>query len=162
MNLSLRAIKSVKILFSIITHTLKDAYAVFSTPIFRNNIKEENRNPRKIYSVDNGFKGVYDAFITDDYSKLYENAVFLHLRRQTPEVYYYSGKQEVDFYCRINDKQLLVNVSYRIDNQSTREREINGLVEAMGYFKMKEAYLITESVEEVATVGDNKIFVLPL
>ena len=141
---------------------LEDAYAVFSTPIFRNNIREENRNPRKIYSVDNGFKGVYDAFVTDDYSKLYENAVFLHLRRQTPEVYYYSGKQEVDFYCRIDGRQLLVNVSYRIDRQSTREREINGLVEAMEYFKMKEAYLITEDHEETISIGDNKIFVLPL
>lgn len=141
---------------------LEDAYAIFSTPIFRNSIREENRNPRKIYAVDNGFKGVYDAFITDDYSKLYENAVFLHLRRQTPEVYYYSGKQEVDFYCTINGKQVLVNVSYRIDSHSTREREIHGLVEAMEYFKIREAYLITDNHEETITVEDGKIFVLPL
>lgn len=141
---------------------LEDAYAIFSTPIFRNSIREENRNPRKIYAVDNGFKGVYDAFVTDDYSKLYENAVFLHLRRQTPEVYYYSGKQEVDFYCRIDGRQLLVNVSYRIDSHSTREREINGLAEAMEYFKMDKAYLITEDREETITVGENRIFILPL
>jgi predicted AAA+ superfamily ATPase len=141
---------------------LEDAYAVFSTPIFRNNIREENRNPRKIYSVDNGFKGVYDAFITDDFGRLYENAVFLHLRRRTPEVYYYSGRQEVDFYCRTDGGQLLVNASYRIDSRSTKEREINGLAEAMGYFSMKEAFLITEDSEETIAVDGGTIFVTPL
>lgn len=142
---------------------LEDAYAVFSVPIFRNNIREENRNPKKIYSVDNGFKGVFDAFVTDDFGKLYENAVFLHLRRRTPEVYYYGGKQEVDFYSRIDGRQILVNVSYKIDNQSTREREINGLSEAMEFFKMGEAYLITESHEEVISLENGKqIFVVPL
>ncbi|HAL86051.1 MAG TPA: ATPase [Deferribacteraceae bacterium] len=141
---------------------LEDAYAIFSTPIFRNNIREENRNPRKIYSVDNGFKGVYDAFVSADYSKLYENAAFLHLRRQTQEVYYYSGKQEVDFYCTINGRQLLVNVSYKIDNQRTKDREISGLLEAMSYFNMSEAFLITADTEETVSIGDKRIFVLPL
>ncbi|QAR32410.1 ATP-binding protein [Geovibrio thiophilus] len=141
---------------------LEDAYAVFSIPVFRNSIKEENRNPRKIYSVDNGFKGVYDAFVTDDFSKLYENAVFLHLRRQTPEIYYYSGKQEVDFYCVAEGKKVLVNVSYKIDSPKTRERELNGLLEAMEYFKMSEAYLITADEEETFQQDDRTIHILPL
>lgn len=141
---------------------LEDAYAVFSIPVFRNSIKEENRNPRKIYSVDNGFKGVYDAFVTDDFSKLYENAVFLHLRRQMPEIYYYSGKQEVDFYCVAEGKKVLVNVSYKIDSPKTRERELNGLLEAMEYFKMSEAYLITADEEETFQQDDRTIHILPL
>lgn len=141
---------------------LEDAYAVFSIPVFRNSIKEENRNPRKIYSVDNGFKGVYDAFVTDDFSKLYENAVFLHLRRQTAEIYYYSGKQEVDFYCVAEGKKTLVNVSYKIDSPKTRERELNGLLEAMEYFKMSEAYLITTDEEETFQQYDRTIHILPL
>jgi hypothetical protein len=141
---------------------LEDAYAVFSIPVFRNSIKEENRNPRKIYSVDNGFKGVYDAFVTDDFSKLYENAVFLHLRRQTPEIYYYSGKQEVDFYCVAEGKKVLVNVSYKIDSPKTRERELNGLLEAMEYFRMSEAYLITADEEETFQQDDRTIHILPL
>jgi predicted AAA+ superfamily ATPase len=141
---------------------LEDAYALFSTPVFRNNIREENRNPRKIYSVDNGFKGVYDAFVTDDYSKLYENAVFLHLRRQTPEIYYYKGKQEVDFYCQIDGKQLLVNVSYKIDSPATKEREMRGLLEAMDYFKMSESFLITADTEEAIDIDGKNIYAIPL
>lgn len=140
---------------------LEDAYAVFSTPIFRNSVREENRNPRKIYAVDNGFKGVFDAFVTDDFSRLYENAVFLHLRRKTSEVYYYSGKQEVDFYCRTDYRQLLVNVSYR-NSQSTKNREINGLLEAMEYFGMTDSYLVTSEDEETISEGDKRIFVVPL
>ena len=62
---------------------LEDAYALFTVPIYRNSIKEEQRNPKKIYAIDNGFKKIYDYAITDDMGKLYENIVFLHLRRQT-------------------------------------------------------------------------------
>jgi predicted AAA+ superfamily ATPase len=73
---------------------LQEAYAIFTVPIFRNSVKEEQRNPKKVYAVDNGFKLLFDASLSPDYSKLYENLAFLHLRRKTPEVYYFKGKQE--------------------------------------------------------------------
>jgi predicted AAA+ superfamily ATPase len=141
---------------------LEDAYALFSVPIFRNSIREEQRNPRKIYAVDNGFKGVYDAFVTDDIGKLYENTVFLHLRRQTSEIYYYKGKQEVDFFCRISGKPQLINVCFNLEKDATREREINGLMEAMDYFKLNDSILISEDTEETIKIGTKQIFIVPL
>ena len=78
-------------LFNYISH-LEDAYTLFSLPIYRNSIKEENRNPKKIYAIDNGFKKIYDYAISEDMSKLYENIVFLHLRRQSQDIYYYKIK----------------------------------------------------------------------
>lgn len=141
---------------------LEDAYALFTVPIFRNSIKEEQRNPKKIYAVDNGFKKMYDYAISEDKSKLYENIAFLHLRRQTKQVYYYKGTQEVDFYAKLDNKELLVNVSYEMKDEKTRKREIDGLLEAMAYFSLKEGYLITAGEKDEIIIGDKKIMILPM
>lgn len=141
---------------------LEDAYALFTVPVFRNSIKEELRNPKKIYAVDNGFKKMYDYAINQDKSKLYENIAFLHLRRQSKNIYYYKGTQEVDFYAKLDDQEILVNISYEIQNKKTRQREINGLLEAMEYFDLTQAYLITQDEKEVLKIEDKKVFILPM
>lgn len=141
---------------------LEDAYALFTVPIFRNSIKEEQRNPKKIYAIDNGFKKIYDYAISEDKSKLYENIVFLYLRRQSKNIYYYKGTQEVDFYVKLDDREMLVNVSYEIKDEKTRQREINGLLEAMDYFKLDVAYLITKDEKSEIALDGKRIFVLPL
>lgn len=141
---------------------LEDAYALFSVPIFRNSIKEEQRNPKKIYAIDNGFKKIYDYAIGQDKSKLYENIVFLHLRRQTKNIYYYKGNQEVDFYAKLDNEEILVNVSYEINQEKTRQREINGLLEAMEYFNLNVAYLITKDEKHQIKMDTKQIFIQPL
>jgi predicted AAA+ superfamily ATPase len=141
---------------------LNDAYAMFSIPIFRNSIREEQRNPKKNYAIDNGFKMIFSASVSKDDGKLYENTVFLQLRRQTHEVYYFKQKQEVDFYAVINQQKVLVNVSYDITAPETRKREINGLLEAMDYFNCFESYLITRDSEEIIEENRYTIKVIPL
>jgi hypothetical protein len=148
-------------LFSYMSY-LEDAYALFSVPIYRNSIKEEQRNPKKIYAIDNGFKKIFDYSISEDIGKLYENVVFLHLRRLTKEVYYYKGAHEVDFYARLPEKPVLVNVSVDVKNGKTREREIGGLVEAMDYFKITEGTLVTRAEDGVVNIEGKKIFMVPL
>lgn len=77
-------------------------------------------------------------------------------------MYYFKQKQEVDFYARIDGKQYLVNVSYIIEDEKTRKREIEGLLEAMEYFKLNEAYLVTKDEESVVEIEDKKIYIEPL
>ncbi|MFP4487276.1 MAG: ATP-binding protein [Campylobacterales bacterium] len=147
--------------FNYISH-LEDAYTLFSVPIFRNSIKEEQRNPKKIYAIDSGFKKIYDYAISEDRSKLYENTVFLHLRRQTKEIYYYKQKQEVDFYAKLEGKAVLVNVAYEIQDEKTKQREIGGLIEAMEYFDIESAYIVTKDIEETLDINKKTIKILPL
>ena len=141
---------------------LSDAYAVFSVPVFRNSVREEQRNPKKIYAVDNGFKSIFDASLSPDYGRLYENAAFLHLRRQTREVYYFLQQQEVDFYSRIKGRRIIANVCLDIHAPDTRKRELNGLKQAMKYFECDQAWLLTRSHEETVTHDGRTISMLPL
>jgi len=140
---------------------LQEAYTLFTTPIYRNSVKEEQRHPKKLYAIDNGFKKLFDTSLSKDYSKLYENMAFLHLRRQTPEVYYFKGKQEVDLYANI-DGGLLVNVSYDIATQSTLERELTALQEGMAYFNLQKSYLVTKERDETLQLGEKEIVIIPM
>ncbi len=141
---------------------LNEAYALFSVPIFRNSIKEEQRNPKKIYSIDNGFKSIFDSSFSPDFGKLYENISFLHLRRQTKEVYYFKQNQEVDFYSIVNGKKIIANISYNISDMQTKKRELEGLGEAMEFFHSQTGYLITKDEEQVIKQRGRKIFIVPL
>jgi predicted AAA+ superfamily ATPase len=148
-------------IFQYISH-LEDAYTLFTLPIYRNSIKEEQRNPKKIYAIDNGFKKIYDYAISQDTSKLYENIVFLHLRQQTKNIYYFKQKQEVDFYAKFYDKEILVNVSVDIQDTKTKKRELDGLIEAMDYFGLDNAYLITKEEDDLIRTQSKTIVIMPL
>jgi len=140
---------------------LQEAYALFTVPICRNSVKEEQRNPKKLYAIDNGFKKLFSISISDDYSKLYENLAFLHLRRSTNEVYYFSQTQEVDLYIKTG-KEYLVNVAYQIEDKKTFQREISALTEGMRYFNLRKSYLVTSEKEETLEVDEGTIEVIPM
>ncbi len=137
---------------------LQDAFVSFTSPVFKNSVQHEQRNPKKLWVIDNGFKKLFSSNLSPDYSKLYENLAFLHLRRQTQEIYYYKGKQEVDIYT----DGKLINISCNIKNHQTLQREIEALNEAMEYFDLQKAYLITSEKEEKIKVGEKEIEVLPM
>lgn len=138
---------------------LQDCYAIQSVPMFSRSIKEQNRNPQKIYAIDNGFG--LTTNINKEYGKNFENTVFLHLKlTHHCDVFYYKGNQEVDFY--LPDKKLLVNVSYDISNAKTFEREIRGLQEAMTELKLSSAYLVTDNKKETIVMKKQTIHIVPL
>ena len=141
---------------------LEEAYAIFGVPIFRSSVREEQRNPKKIYAIDNGLRAVYDASFSPDYSKLYENLVFLALRSKTRDVYYIKERQEIDFYCVIDGVKQLINVSVDISNPDTFEREINSLHEGMEFIGVDTSILITKDREGSVSVGDKLVLFIPL
>jgi len=147
-------------LFAYIAY-LQEAYTVFTSPIYRNSVKEEQRHPRKLYVIDNGFKKLFDSSLSKDFSKLYENLAFLHLRRQTPELYYFKAKQEVDLYAKIKAGQL-INVSYDIENKATLQRELNALSEGLEYFNLDRAYLVTSQRDETIQIDNKEIVIIPM
>ena len=56
----------------------------------------------------------------------------------------------------------LINVCYDIDMMSTRQREINGLLEAMNILEVEKAILINSEVTETVKVGWKEIKLIPL
>jgi predicted AAA+ superfamily ATPase len=125
-------------------------------------MREQWRNPRKIYSVDVGFKTAMDYPFSIDRGRIFENIVFLELRRKAEQIYYFKGKHEVDFYYTLSGKEHLLNVSYEIESPATREREIRGLDEAMQRFSLKNGTIVTSEHKEEIKTEAGKLYVIPL
>jgi len=137
---------------------LQDAFVAFTSPIFKNSVKQEQRNPKKLWVIDNGFKRLFSTNISPDFSKLYENLAFLHLRRKEQEIFYFKDKYEVDLYL----KDKLINISYDISDKKTFKREIKALEEAMSYFNLNTSYLITKDKEDIIKIDNKTVQIVPM
>ena len=130
---------------------------------FDYSLRKQQIAPKKIYVCDTGFLNNVGFRFSENRGLVYENAVFLELARRGKEVYYWKGKQEVDFIVKKGLKvKEAIQVCFDVKNAETREREIGGLLEAMEKFKLKEGIVITEDYAGEQKVKRKKIRFVPL
>ncbi|NOX17064.1 MAG: ATP-binding protein [Chlorobi bacterium] len=139
---------------------LQDSFVLFPVTIHSRNLREIQRNPRKIYLLDNGFIDAMEA--GKNAGKRFENIAFLEFRRKGKEVSYFKKNGEVDFCVTENRRIELFNAAYSIADRATKEREIKSLLEGMKYFNIKESFLLTNNHEEKLTVDNYEINIMPL
>jgi uncharacterized protein len=142
----------------------EDAYFLFSIKLYSPSINKQNTNPRKVYCIDHGMVQAVAPMITENRGRLLENIVFLHLRRQGVEVYYYrtNNGREVDFiWLDHNRKKHFVQVCWTMKEQKKRQREISSLLIAMEEQQAESAIIVTHDENEILQEGKNKINILP-
>lgn len=96
----------------------------------------------KTYKAMERLKKVYlndIAFAERDKGKRLENLVYLELMRKGEKVYYYKGDGECDF---ILPGKMAIQVTWEL-NEDNERREINGLISAMDYHKLKDGIILT-------------------
>ena len=118
----------------------------------------EKESAKKYYFRDNG---ILNLFLTDPETSLLENRVAIELKKKYgDEVYFYNKTVEVDFYVPEHD--WLLQASYSIADDETREREISALLKVGKHLNAKRLTVITYNEEETITVNDINIEVVPL
>jgi len=127
-------IKSVQSVIDYVSF-FEDAYLIFSVPRFSYSFKQQQVNPKKAYSIDNGFSNINSASFSKDNGKMLENLAFLALRRKYKDIFYF---------------------------QETKDREINGLLEALKEFKLKHGLILTYNQEDEFKIEDKIIKVIPV
>jgi hypothetical protein len=147
--------------YEYISH-LEDAFALFALPVYAQSMREQWRNPKKIYSVDVGFKTAMDYPFPLDTGRVFENIVFLELRRKSEKMSYLKDRQEVDFYYTRDGKEFLLNVCYDMESPATRAREVKGLIEAMKRLSLGESLIVTADDMETIDTEAGRISVMPL
>jgi uncharacterized protein len=118
-------------------------YLFHFVPKFSYSLRKQLINPRKVYAIDTGVVNANSGSFTGDFGSVFENLVFLHLRRNYKDIYYFSEKSECDFV--ISEKgtvRQVVQVCYDL-NHDNMDRELKGLFEAMAHFGLKEGTLVT-------------------
>ena len=123
----------------------------------------ERETAKKHYFSDNGLLSI---FLLDTATSLLENLCAITLQKLynrddlNPRLYYYNRNVEVDFY--IPDESLAIQVSYSMQNEETRKREISALTTLNKLYPLKKAIVITFDEEETITDSDIPIEVVPV
>jgi len=152
---------SIHTIISFISY-FEDTYMIFTIPKFDYSLKKMNVNPKKAYSIDNGFSAKNSASFFDDRGRLLENMVFINLRKKHKEIFYFQDNNECDFIIKSGSRiTQAIQVCYQI-NRDNREREINGLHEAMNKFKLKKGIILTYNQEDRFTVNGKTIKAMPV
>ncbi|WP_298309156.1 ATP-binding protein [Flavobacterium sp.] len=139
----------------------KDVYLIDFVPKFDYSIKKQIRNPQKIYCIDLGIYHQNKITFSPNDGHILENAVYLHLRRKSKEIYYYQNKGECDFVVAKNGvPKELYQVCFEINSMNI-DRETNGLFEAMDYFKINNSTIITQNQRDTYTKDNLIINVIP-
>jgi len=151
-------------LYDVIVQT-ESIYLFFSLTKYDPSLVKENTGDKKYYCIDNGLRSVLLNPQSEDNGKLLENAVFLYLRRNLriqEELHYYKGKKECDFVVAECDKVTrLIQVSYQMNDEETRKREVGGLLEAAQATGCRELIIVTMDMETEWQEQDMVIRVLP-
>lgn len=120
----------------------EQAYLLFQLGLFSYSFRESVaiQKPKKIYCIDNGLRNSASMVFSKDEGRLAENLVFLELKRRGKEIYFWKGKNEIDFVVREKNNILtVINVCY---SDSINEREIKSLIEFKNEFKRQHVRLI--------------------
>lgn len=143
---------------------LQEAYLLFTISAFSFKLKDQLKPLKKIYCIDTGLINALIPKLTQDYGKLMENLVFLELKRQNKEIYWYSHTNyEVDFVIKKGlEVNQLIQVCYSLDKEDTRKREIKALLKASHELKCKNLLIITWDEEREEEINSKIIKVLPL
>ncbi|HRY32003.1 MAG TPA: ATP-binding protein [Bacteroidales bacterium] len=140
---------------------LTDAYLVFLLPKYDTSLKVQARNPRKVYGIDTGLVNFSSISGSPDRGHLLENSIFLHLRRQGHQIWYFRGKKECDFITRDRDhRHAAMQVCWQLGTDN-EEREISGLRESMAALKLTTGRIITFDQEDMIKSADTVIEIVP-
>ena len=118
---------------------------------------------KKVYSIDIGLNNATEFKFSDDIGKSLENAVFLELKRNYTEIFYYrDNNSECDFIVNEQNKIIqAIQVAYDISDVNTRKREIKGLLNACKNFNLDTGVIITYDSEDEYIEDDVKIQIIP-
>lgn len=128
---------------------LKEINLIFLVPIFSFSLKQQQVNPSKVYTIDNGLRNTVSFKFSKDEGRLAENLVFVELKRKLKEIYYWKGKGEVDFVIKNKNESIdLINVCYSNEIPKREINSINEFIEKHPKAKINNKIIITKDLEK--------------
>ena len=141
---------------------LSNSYLFFEVLRFNYSIKKQLNSPRKIYIIDPALFNVIGISFKTNFGRIFENILFIELKRMKCDIFYFQDKKECDFIIKQGNKILqAIQACYQLTDEN-REREVYGLIEAMNEFKLKEGLILTYEQEDTIIIKGKKIVIMPI
>ncbi len=140
----------------------ENSYLIAMVPKFDWSAKAQMLSAKKMYVIDPGLVQVGSTSFSRNFGHLLESVIFWHLRRKTKEIYYFNeNNMECDFIVRFKDETTrVVQVCWELTLEN-REREINGLLQAMRYFKTENGLIVSANSTDTIQTDSGLISVIP-
>lgn len=151
----------------------RQAFLYCALPEYSTALKPDSTATRKVYAIDAGMVYAVSRANQQDVGKRFETAVFLELKRRmagrrTESITSYTipgpKHEKVDFLvgdALSSEPYALVQVSATIEQDKTRQRELNSLDAAMGKTGMAEGTVITLREEGTASLEHGAARIVP-
>jgi predicted AAA+ superfamily ATPase len=126
------------VLYEYVDH-IEDAYLAFSIALYDKSIRKTQTNPKKLYAIDSGMVRALTLDYEGDLGRLFENVVYLDLRRLGCKINYYltAERYEVDFLAQTpRGHKKLFQIVWDMEDPNTIERETRALEAAMKELKV--------------------------
>lgn len=143
---------------------LMDAQLLFEVERFSFALKHQVRGSKKIYSIDTGMVNAIAFQFSDNRGRLFENILFLELKRLDAEIYYFKTRQdyEVDFIVKRGKQLSLIQVCVELNHDATLSREVRALVHAAQELNEQEGIIVTADDEREIIISGVTIRAIPL
>ena len=141
-----------------------DANLLFEIDKFSFSLKHQVRSSKKIYSIDTGMVNAVAFKFSENRGRLFENVIFLDLKRKGIEVYYYKTRydSEIDFVIKNGEKIQLLQVCVDFEKEKTQAREIKALVHGAQELNLDSGIIVTPDDEEELVVDGIRVLIIPL
>ncbi|MBF8262343.1 MAG: hypothetical protein HW387_8 [Parachlamydiales bacterium] len=142
---------------------LEKCYLCFFLSRYSHSLKKQIQYNKKCYMIDQALIRAIGFRVSEDKGRLLENIVFIHLKRQSNEIYFHKDRNECDFIIRKNNRIIqAIQVATNLSDEKTKDREIEGLIEAMEAYDLKEGFIITENEQRSLELNGFKIKIIPI
>jgi len=139
----------------------ENSYLTFLIPRYSRSLKKQIYYNKKVYFIDTGMAKILGFRTSDDLGRMLENIVFLNLKRQNKEIYFHKEKYECDFVIKEGIK-ITEAIQVTHDLKENSDREIDGILEALNKYKLKEGLILTSDQDEELIENKKKIIIKPI
>jgi len=141
----------------------EEIYLLFMLPQHHESLTKQQAGSKKTYGIDTGLINNTSFKTSQDKGRIMENAVFLELKRREKETYYNKEGKECDFLIKEKDKiTQAIQVTLTLEEETTRKRELAGLLHTMNKYGLQQGTIITLDEEETITKDNKTITIQPL
>ena len=139
---------------------LEAAYLIFFVDRFSFSAKKSDKSPRKVYSIDNSFPSFLGINPIEIKGRLLENAIagtlYLISRHVQDFKFYYwnENKKEVDFVIKDGHNYEALQVTYAVNSEKTKTREVEGLLDCASRLNLASVMIVTMDFSHQETIND--------
>jgi len=140
----------------------KESFLLFELEKYTPKTKNRMKYPRKIYPIDTGLVNAVRFNFSENRGQALETLVFLQLKQQEKgEIFYYEEDGECDFIVQ-EGNQVTKAIQVTEHLNGNKEREIDGIIEALENFDLNKGLILTEDKYDTINKKGKTIEVKPV